>query len=225
MTDEKNSSTADREIRVLDIVGCFLTFFGILLLIAVASEKTVSGRVTNLVAALILLAVGGGMFWRGVVHHRGAWRLPVLLFGALAVTAAVVSLCLSSSVSKARRETPPKVEGTPEKAAPAESVEPGAEETVESESAAVEEKKGRSFLVKAIRSAGWAMRDLVERISLRWLKLLTAIGFAAIAAVVWLVRRQTVFEGVTDRKWWRDLRLWTAVTMATQVVIYLLLGT
>lgn len=69
------------------------------------------------------------------------------------------------------------------------------------------------------------MRGIVEHISLGWLKLLTAIGFAVIAAAVWLVRRRTVFEGVTDGKWWRDLRLWTAVIMATQVLIYLLLGT
>jgi hypothetical protein len=188
MPDDKSSPPAQREIRVLEIMGCFLMFFGILLLIAVALAETVSAVVTNLVAALITLVVGGGMFFRGVVRHRGAWRLPVVLFASLAAVAAIVALCLCPSLREAR---------------------------------------GQAYarFVEALRCAGFGMRNVVQSIPLRWVKLLTVIGFAAIAGVVWLVGRETIFEGAGDRKWWRDLRLWTAVIMVTQVVIYILLGT
>jgi len=223
--DEKDSSPQEQGIQVLEIVGCFLAFFGILLLIAVAGENTVSGRVTNLVSALILLAVGGGMFWRGVVRHRGAWLLPVVLFAALAAVSVAVAFFLSRLASQGTKEPLEKTEETQEEAAASETAKPDSEKVEEGESGQSEEPKAGSFLVKALRSIGWAMRDLVESIWLKWLKIFTVIGFAIIAAVVWLVRRETVFEGVTDRKWWRDLRLWTAVIMATQVIIYLLLGT
>jgi len=223
--DQKDSSPQEQGIQVLEIVGCFLAFFGILLLIAVAGENTVSGRVTNLVSALILLAVGGGMFWRGVVRHRGAWLLPVVLFTALAAASVIVSFCLSRSASEGPRDSSAETSEAPEKTAAAESAKPESEKVEEGESGQSEEPKARSFLVKALRSIGWALRGVVEGISLKWLKIFTVIGFAIIAAVVWLVRRETVFEGVPDRKWWRDLRLWTVVIMATQVVIYLWLGT
>ncbi len=225
MADEKNSSPAQREIRVLEIVGCFLTFFAILLLVGVASGRTVSDRVTNLVAALILLTIGGGMFWRGVAGQRGAWRLPVVLFTALAAVSVAVAFFLSRLASEGPKEPLEKTEETQEEAAASETAEPESEKVEERQSEPSEETKARSFLVKALRTIGWAMRDVVEGISLTWLKMLIAIGFAVIAAVVWLVRRETVFAGVADRKWWRDLRLWTGVIMATQVVIYLLLGT
>jgi len=208
MADDQNSSSPQREIRVLEIVGCFLAFFAILLLIGVTEGKTVSDRVTNLVSALILLVIGVGMFWRGVVRHGGAWRVPVVLFAVLAVVAAVAAVCITHFVAEDKEEAPAKTE-----------------ETREEESQPAEEESARSPFVERLKGMGWAMRDVVERISLSWVKVLTVVGFALIAAVVWLVRRETVFEGVADRKWWRDLRLWTLVIMATQVIIYLLLGT
>lgn len=188
MAQQKNSSPRQEGIQVLELVGCFLTFFGILLLIAAATGDTAVGRLTNLLCAMILLALGVGMFSRGVIRHRGPWALPLIVFGALALASTVVALCLSPSTLQARGEF-------------------------------------YITFVSALKSAGSLMRGVVASIPHVWVKIFTAVGFLVIAAVVWLVRRETVYYEVTERKWWRDLRLWTAVIIATQIVIYLLLGT
>lgn len=207
MPDNENSSSSQREMRVLEIVGCFLMFFAVLLLIGVAGGKTASDRVVNLVSAAILLAIGGGMFWRGLARHKGAWLLPVVLFTSLAVVAAVAAFCITTLI--------PEEEEAVAKA----------EEVKEEKPEPVEEEGERSFLAEGLRRIGGAMREVVKGIALWWVKRFTVLGFVLIAAVVWLVRRETVFAGVADRKWWRDLRLWTVVVVATQVIIYLLLGT
>ena len=158
--DEKGASPPEREIRVLEIVGCFLMFFGILLLIGVDKAETTGGKVTNLVSAAILLSIGGGMFLRGVIRHQGGWLLPLVLFTSLAVVAGVVAFCLSPSSL---------------------------------------EMRGRAYdtLVGALTWAGWQMRDVVASIAPEQVNVFTVFGFVVIAAVVWLVRRKTVFEGVT----------------------------
>lgn len=207
MLDEKNAPSSDKEIRVLETVGGFLMFFAVLLLIGIAYAETTSDRVTNLISALILLAVGSGMFWRGVARRKGAWLLPVVLFPVLAAVAAGAAFCVTSLIPEGKEK-------------PA-----AAEETQEEEPQEVKAAGEPSFFVKGLKRIGGGMRELVERISLSSVRLFTVIAFVLVAAAVWLVRRQTVFEGVVDRKWWRDLRLWTLVVMATQVVIYLLLGT
>ncbi len=208
MVNEKSASPAEREIRVLEIVGCFLMFFAILLLIGVTKAETTGDKVTNLVSALILLTIGGGMFWRGVVRHQGRWLLPLVLFTSLAVAAALVSFCLTKWLGGGEvREEPAVSEAETEE-------EPDSEDTGPT-----------FFLARGLEEAGAFLKKMVKRVSLDQVKLFAVIWFVAIAGIVWLVRRKTVFEGVTDRKWWRDLRLWTAVIMATQVIIYLLLGT
>lgn len=207
MLGEGNASSSDKEIRVLEIVGGFLMFFAILVLIGIAYARTASDRVTNLLSALILLAVGVGMFWRGVAWRKGAWLLPVVLFSVLAVVAAGAALCVTSLIPEGK-ERPPAAEETQE-------------EKPQEVTAAVEP----SFFVKGLKRIGGGMRELVERISLSSVRLFTVVAFVLVAAAVWLVRRRTVFEGMVDGKWWRDLRLWTVIIVATQVVIYLLLGT
>lgn len=187
--DGNNQSQPQEEIRVLDVIGCFLLLFGVLLLIPAATGKTAPGRMTNLLSALVLLAIGGGMFWRGVIGRRGLWVKPVILVIVLAAVSAVIALCLSPSTSQARGE-------------------------------------GYSLLVSTLKSAGSAMKEVAASIPLRWVKIFTAALFVLIAGVVWLIRPADggVFEGAPDRKRWRDLRLWTAVVMATQTIVYLLLG-
>jgi hypothetical protein len=207
MLDEQNSPSPIAEIRVLEIVGGFLMFFGALLLIGIACAETTSDRVTNLVSALILLTVGIGMFWRGVVRHKRPWLMPVVLFGILAVVAAVAAFSIAHLIPK-EKEEPAAVE-----------------QAQEEEPQQLEPPGDQPFFVKSLERIGSAMRGAVERISLSWVRLFTVIALVLIAAVVCFVQRQTVFEGVVDRRWWRDLRLWTLVVVATQVVIYLLLGT
>jgi cation transport ATPase len=208
----ESPSSNDREIRVHEIIGCFLTFFGILLLVAAATQEKVPDKITNLLAALILAAIGLGMFWRGVARHRRAWRLPVAIFTALAVAAAAVALCVTRAATENVEEAPVKTKETQDNGA-------------ETRARQIKQEESQSAIVQGLQSLGWTMRSLVERVPLSSVRLFTVIGFVVIAGVVWLVRRETVFGGFGEKDWWRDPRLWTLVIAATQVVIYLLLGT
>jgi len=187
MSGQNNSSTPQKEMQVLELVGGFLGFFGILLLIGAAVVDTVSGMVTNLVSAFILLGLGGWMFGKGVLRGRGSWAKPLVTFAGLALASAVAALFVSPSTSPARSEW-------------------------------------YIALVDALRWIGSRLRGAVVSISLQWVKILTAVGLAMVAGAVWLVRRETLYRGLQERQRWRDLRLWTAVIVAAQIIIYLLLG-
>lgn len=207
MPDKQQGDSAKAEMQVLEIVGCFLMFFAALLLLGTVGGRTTGDKVVNLVSAAILLAIGLGMFCRGVAGRERVWVAPVALFTSLAVVAAIAAFFIASLIPE-EKETVAK-----------------AEETQEEESEQVEAESEPFFLVEGLTRMGAALKGLVKGIPLWWVKRFTVLGFALIAVVVWLVRRETIFAGVADRKWWRDLRLWTLVVMATQVVIYLLLGT
>jgi len=217
----EKDSPPQKEMRVLDMIGCFVLFFGLLLLIPAATAMEVSERVTNLLSAIVLLVIGGAMFWRGVAGRRRAWVRPVVMFAVLMSISVVIALCVSVFTPKPRPKAP--VEKATEKAAVSEKTAEPLDSGVADNRP--EKEKDYPVLVAALRGVGFAMRRVVERIPLNWVKMLAALGFLLIAAVVWLVRRETVFEGTTDRKWWRDIRLWTVVVMATQIIVYLLLGT
>lgn len=52
-----------------------------------------------------------------------------------------------------------------------------------------------------------------------------ALGLYAGAVVwVWTLRREFVFRGAPDKRWYRDLRLWATVVVMPYVAIYILLG-
>ena len=52
-----------------------------------------------------------------------------------------------------------------------------------------------------------------------------AIGlFAAAAIWVWCLKREFVFRGAPDRRWWRDLRIWATIVLLPYIGVYLLLG-
>jgi len=44
--------------------------------------------------------------------------------------------------------------------------------------------------------------------------------FMAIGVLVCLISSDYVFEGVAERRWWRDLRLWALATLASIFVTY-----
>lgn len=58
----------------------------------------------------------------------------------------------------------------------------------------------------------------------RVISVLVALA-TCIAAVVWAWTRSKdyVYEGAPDRQSWRDLRIWAAIMIAIQIVLYLAL--
>ncbi|MEM9657896.1 MAG: hypothetical protein AAF961_05995, partial [Planctomycetota bacterium] len=52
-----------------------------------------------------------------------------------------------------------------------------------------------------------------------------AVGlYLAAIAWVWTLRREFVFRGAPDQRWWRDLRLWATAVVLPYIVVYLVLG-
>lgn len=52
-----------------------------------------------------------------------------------------------------------------------------------------------------------------------------AIGLYVVAFVwVWCLKREFVFRGTPDNRWWRDLRIWATLVLIPYVAIYCVLG-
>lgn len=52
-----------------------------------------------------------------------------------------------------------------------------------------------------------------------------AIGLFLVAIVwVWGLRREFIFRGAPDQRWYRDLRIWATLVLLPYVAIYVLLG-
>jgi len=52
-----------------------------------------------------------------------------------------------------------------------------------------------------------------------------AISLFVVAGIwVWTLRREFIFRGAPDQKWWRDLRIWSMVVLLPYIAIYLILG-
>jgi hypothetical protein len=54
--------------QINSVLGKFILFFGIVVLISIFYTETIIGVRTNLVAGLILCFIGGGMFYKA--EHR-----------------------------------------------------------------------------------------------------------------------------------------------------------
>lgn len=58
-----------------------------------------------------------------------------------------------------------------------------------------------------------------------WVAMACAIGLYVVAVIwVWGLRREFVFRGATDNRWWRDLRIWATIVVIPYVAVYLVLG-
>ena len=58
-----------------------------------------------------------------------------------------------------------------------------------------------------------------------WVAMVCAIGLYVIAVIwVWGLRREFVFRGSPDNRWWRDLRIWATVVVLPYIAVYLILG-
>jgi heme A synthase len=47
-------------------------------------------------------------------------------------------------------------------------------------------------------------------------------GAFFVLIIVWAISRpkEYILKGSPDRKWWRDLRLWAAIILVVQIVLY-----
>lgn len=56
---------------------------------------------------------------------------------------------------------------------------------------------------------------------LYWAKILGTIFFASV--IIWALTRpkEFIFRGAPDRQRWRDLRLWAAVILVVQIILYI----
>jgi len=51
------------------------------------------------------------------------------------------------------------------------------------------------------------------------------MGLYVVAMVwVWVLRREFVFRGAPDQRWWRDLRIWSTVVLLPYIAVYIWLG-
>lgn len=58
-----------------------------------------------------------------------------------------------------------------------------------------------------------------------WIAMVCAVGLYVVALIwVWSLRREFIFRGAPDQKWWRDLRIWGSLLVIPYIAIYLLLG-
>ncbi|MCK4304619.1 MAG: hypothetical protein KAY24_10320 [Candidatus Eisenbacteria sp.] len=58
-------------------------------------------------------------------------------------------------------------------------------------------------------------------IPLFWAKILGTIFFVSV--IIWALMRpkEYIFRGAPDRKRWRDLRIWAAVILVVQIILYI----
>lgn len=68
MTEEDKANKKSAQIN--NALGVFILFFGIVILIATSHTETFIGEMTNLVAGLILCAIGAGMMLKSWLTLR-----------------------------------------------------------------------------------------------------------------------------------------------------------
>ena len=67
--DEKAENIKNAKIN--KVLGMFILFFGTVILVAIFFTETFMGQMTNLVAGLILVLIGGGMMYQSNRRLRG----------------------------------------------------------------------------------------------------------------------------------------------------------
>ncbi len=63
MTDKDNKAKV-KTAQINQALGFFILVFGIIITIALAFTETFVQQMTDLVAGLLLMAIGGGMMWK-----------------------------------------------------------------------------------------------------------------------------------------------------------------
>jgi hypothetical protein len=65
------------------------------------------------------------------------------------------------------------------------------------------------------------MGDWLAGLPLMWGKIIAVIAFVGTTIWAWRRPRSFIYQGASDSRAWRDLRIWATVLMAVQIVIYL----
>lgn len=65
------------------------------------------------------------------------------------------------------------------------------------------------------------MTEWLADVPLYWAKILGTIFFVSV--IVWALKRpkEYIFKGAPDRKRWRDLRIWAAIILIVQILLYI----
>ena len=65
MSEKEGSQANKLELQSLQLIGAFLGLFGVIMIVAVIFPEDLEGKITNLVAGVVLLACGIGSFLKG----------------------------------------------------------------------------------------------------------------------------------------------------------------
>ena len=65
MSEKEGSQEKKLELQSLQLIGAFLGIFGIIMLIAIIFPENLEGKITNLIAGLVLLTCGIISFLKG----------------------------------------------------------------------------------------------------------------------------------------------------------------
>ncbi len=63
--------------------------------------------------------------------------------------------------------------------------------------------------------------DWLQNVSDAWAKFFVLMAFIAPLIFALTLKKSYIYEGAGDRAWWRNLKLWVLLVVATQVGIYL----
>ena len=67
--DEKAENIKNAKIN--NVLGRFIFFFGVVIFVAIFFTETFLGQMTNLVAGIILVLIGGGMMYQSIRKLKG----------------------------------------------------------------------------------------------------------------------------------------------------------
>lgn len=62
--------------------------------------------------------------------------------------------------------------------------------------------------------------DWLVGVPLSWARDLILIIYVVILIAVWLLKRDYIFQGAPNQKWWRNLKLWATLAIASQLFVY-----
>lgn len=62
---------------------------------------------------------------------------------------------------------------------------------------------------------------MLQNIPLIWAKYIAGIFFIAMIVWVMVLPKEYIFKGAPDKKGWRDLRIWAAIILIVQIILYI----
>lgn len=75
---------------------------------------------------------------------------------------------------------------------------------------------------QAFQEAGQAIIDLLGYIPMWGVKVIVVLFFAALLALALSLPKEYIYIGSPDKSRWRDVRIWIAVVVLLEVIVYLI---